>query len=166
MPRFRRRFLGIRGRMSPRNYLAYTLLLAAIAAGLLYAGTWVMAAVAEQNGWQPGDRPFQMLVNGGLALLGAFVLWSAVAMAVKRARDAQLPTITFKAGIPAAVLLDHFAMARITDERLIGPLGGLTPLAALLFGMVFLLLLFAPRAPIHPLQAAEEPGSELGSLTA
>lgn len=163
MPRFRRRFLGIRGRMSPRNYLTYTLLLAAVALGLLYAGTWVVAAIAEQNGWRPGDPAFQMLMNGGLSLLGAFVLWSAVAMAVKRARDAQLPTITFKAGIPAAVLFDHFAMARVTDERLIGPLGGLTPVAALLFAAVFLLLLFVPRAPVAPLAAEAD---DARSLTA
>jgi hypothetical protein len=137
--------------MSPGAYLTYTVLLAVIAIVLLYSGTWGLAAVAETHGWQPGDEAFQTLRNAGLAVVGAFVLWSGVAMAVKRARDAHIPTLTFKAGLPALVLFDHFGLARLTDERLVGPLSGLTPIAALAFAGVFLLLLLAPRAPIQPL---------------
>ena len=43
---------------------------------------------------------------------------------------------------------------RMTDERLVGPLSGLTPIAALVFAGVFLLLLLAPRAPVQPLRQA------------
>lgn len=155
MPRFRRRFLEIRGRMSPGHYLRYSLWLALICAALLWAGTWALAWVAGYNGWQPGDTAFEVLKNSGLALIGAFALWATVAMAVKRARDAHIPTLAFKAGLPAAVLFDHFAVARVTDERLVGPLSGITPMLALLFAGVFLLLLLAPRTPIQPLNGGE-----------
>jgi len=146
--------------MSPRHYLSYTLWLVLFAAVLLYAGTWGVAALAETYGWQPGDRPFQLLQNAGFAFVGATFLWCVVAMAAKRARDAHIPTLAFKAGIPAAVLVDHFALARVTDDRLVGPLAGATPLLAVAMAGVFLLLLLAPRAPIRPLEAGQD---ELGS---
>jgi len=141
--------------MSPKHYLTYSLWLVLFTGLALYAGTWGLAALAETNGWQPGDRPFDMVRNLGLAFIGSVFLWCTVAMAAKRARDAQIPTLAFKAGLPAAVLLDHFALAKVTDERLLGPLSGLTPLAAIAFAGVFLLLLFAPRAPVRPLESSE-----------
>lgn len=141
--------------MSPGHYLRYSLWLVLFAAMALWGGTWLLAWIAGFNGWQPGETAFQILMNSGLALIGAFVLWSAVAMAAKRARDAQIPTLAFKAGLPALVLFDHFGLARMTDDRLAGPLSGLTPIAALVFGGVFLLLLLAPRAPVQPLRQGE-----------
>lgn len=152
--------------MSPKHYLTYSLWLVLFAALALYAGTWGLAAVAETNGWQPGDAPFETAKNTGLAFLGATFLWCVTAMAAKRARDAHIPTLTFKAGIPAAVLLDHFALAPVVDDRLVGPFDGATPLLAVAMAGVFLLLLLAPRAPIRPLAADANDPAGLGSRTA
>ena len=108
--------------------------------------------MAGYNGWQPGDTAFEVAQEPRAWPWSApFALWATVAMAAKRARDAHIPTLAFKAGLPAAVLFDHFAVARVTDERLVGPLSGITPMLALLFAGVFLLLLLAPRTPIQPL---------------
>lgn len=155
MPRFRRRFFEFGGRMSPGHYLRYSVWLAMIAALLVWVGTWALAWIAGYNGWQPGDARFEILKNTGFAVVGVFTLWALVAMAVKRARDAHIPTLAFKAGLPALVLFDHFGLGRMTDDRLVGPLSGLTPIAALVFAGVFLLLVLAPRAPVTPLEAAD-----------
>ncbi len=151
MPRIRRRFLGIRGRLSPRRFLGYSLMLVLLSAVALYAGTWLLALVAQMAGLQTTDTAFAVLMTAGLALIGSLFLWSLVALAVKRARDAHLPTLGLKAGLPALVVLDHFGFAQMSDERLIGPLAAFTPLAAFGVATVFLFLLLAPRAPIKPL---------------
>lgn len=151
MPRIRRRFLGIRGRLSPRKYLGYSLMLVVLTAVGLFVGTWLLALIARMAGLEPMDAAFRMLMTAGLALIGALFLWSLVALAVKRARDARLPTLGFKAGLPALVVLDHFGFGQVTDDRLMGPLAAFTPLAAFGMATVFLFLLLAPRAPIKPL---------------
>lgn len=142
--------------MSPRNYLSYTLLLLLFTGLALYAGTWLLALVARAADLQPGEPLFNAIAGGGLALIGAFLLWSLTAMAAKRARDAHFSTIGFKTGVPALVLFDRFGAAQMTDERLVGPLANFTPLVAFGLAAVFLFLLLSPRAPIKPLHG---PGS-------
>lgn len=165
MPRYRRRFLGIRGRLSPRKYLGYSLLLAIGVAAMLYGGLWLLAAIAKSNGWTPDDTAFRVLATLGAALIGALALWSMTALSVKRARDARIPTLSFKAGVPAVVLFDHFGVTHMTDQRLAGAFDAFTPMALFALAGMFLFLLTAPRAPIKPLHAVDEADHGLG-LTA
>jgi uncharacterized membrane protein YhaH (DUF805 family) len=165
VPRYRRRFLGIRGRLSPRKYLGYSLLLAIGVAAALYGGVWLLAAVAKSNGWAPDDTPFRMLATLGAATIGALALWSMTALSVKRARDARIPTLSFKAGVPAVVLLDHFGVTHMTHERLAGAFDAFTPVVLFVLAGVFLFLLSAPRAPIKPLHADGEHDADM-ALTA
>jgi uncharacterized membrane protein YhaH (DUF805 family) len=160
LPRFRRRFMGIRGRMSPRNYLTYTVLLGLIAAGLVYAGVWALAVTAKLQKLQPGDPGFDALAGVGLAAIGAFSLWSLTAMTARRARDAHIPTLGFKIGLPALVLIDHFGVAQLTNERLMWPLDAFTPFLPVGLAAVFALLLLTPRAAIRPLPAVERDEAE------
>jgi len=144
--------------MKRSTFLVYNVGLAGLAIAGLYAGILGLRVVAQATGLAPGDPLFDLLASGGGALIGALALWSLVAMAIKRSRDAGLPVRPVAMGLPAAPFLDHMLLAPMTPDRMGWPLEWLTPAALVVMAGIYLFLLTVPSLPIQPLRARDTAG--------
>jgi uncharacterized membrane protein YhaH (DUF805 family) len=96
----------------------------------------------------PYNLPFLLAVAAATVLLVLFLIWSYVALVVKRLRDSGLPPAAVLIVYAAAAILDHGLATNLTSARFYPPFDGMTPFGGAVHVSLLIVLFLAPsRAP-------------------